>query len=213
MVARSFVKPNAGEIHIAKFSGNISTVLLPVKSILLNPVYSKGQVNINWKTEGEINSAYFEAQRSYNGIDFEPAGRVNSAVPNGGNAGYSIIDNRYSSNSSTIYYRIKAVDINGNITYSSIVTVRVNKEIAVSTWPNPFVNTVSFNYDANNASVLTINISDAGGRKVKTQSSPVSKGLNTLTVSGLKDIQPGNYFIEITDQAAGRKHTSMLVKF
>lgn len=212
LVAKSFDKPNAGELHIAKFDAVINAGVLSSGSITLSPFYYNNQVTLNWQTAGDINAALFEAERSYNGTAFEKIGAINAAAANGGNAAYTVTDKNINNNAGILYYRIKVTDKNGITSYSALTTLHINKENEVSVWPNPFVSKVSFNYNASNSGAINTRITDITGKTIKTQNFSVYKGLNGLTITDLQGIEPGNYFIEITDTHTGKKVNVKTIK-
>lgn len=206
IIARAFVKPNAGEVHIAPFSAAIGGSTLAVRKINLNPQYSNNQVAVNWTTESEINSAYFEVERSYDGNVFEQAGKINSQAVNGSNGAYSITDKSFRYGVPVLYYRIKAVDINGIISYSFVAAVRISStNITASSWPNPFVNSITLNYTSPAAAEIEVQINSLEGSKIRSQQFSVIKGQNILPVTGLVQLQPGSYLIIINNLFTGSR--------
>ena len=99
----------------------------------------KGQTAslLNWKTSQEINSNYFNVERSTDAVNFIYIGRVaaagNSQVP----VEYYFTDNYPASGLN--YYRLKQVDIDGHFTYTPSRLVRFDGSDAglVKYFPNP----------------------------------------------------------------------------
>jgi len=85
-----------------------------------------GQVNgceikLSWGTSHEIGNAYFEIERSFDGKRFFPIGKVNGS-------GNSIKPSSYYYQDGNIFkenyfYRLKAVDFNGDFIYSDIIKI------------------------------------------------------------------------------------------
>ncbi|MGN7886776.1 C25 family cysteine peptidase [Dyadobacter sp. 22481] len=107
------------------------------------------KVNVTWVTASERNNSHFVIERSYNAKNFEAIGsmegRGDSDVP----TSYEFTDlNPFAG---TNYYRLKQVDratdvngetVEGEITYSKIVSVTREGTSALVVWPNPTVGKV-----------------------------------------------------------------------
>ena len=105
---------------------NISTV--PIKSIGLQARQTNGQVLLQWQTIGEDNAASFIIQRSTHGASFTDIG-TESAVGKGNNS-YGFTDK--TPVDGLIYYRIKAIDKDGFISYSPTTQLSiVNSQLSI----------------------------------------------------------------------------------
>ncbi len=112
-------------------------VVLPATGLELFLKSEDERIVINWKTITEVNTNYFEVQRSNDGRDFTTIGSEPAA-------GYSNAPKNYSkydqlSTSGTYYYRIKLVDRDGRFSYSEVKSTMYEmngKEITAG--PNPF---------------------------------------------------------------------------
>ncbi|MEM1327417.1 MAG: T9SS type A sorting domain-containing protein [Bacteroidota bacterium] len=96
-------------------------------------------VNLHWSTASEINSDYFEIQRSEEGKVWKGLGQVNAA-------GNSLLPLDYAfedvdAPSGVIYYRLKQVDLDDTFSYSSVIAVKaVDKTKELLVFPNPISN-------------------------------------------------------------------------
>ncbi len=87
------------------------------------------QVNVNWATEIENNISHFEVEKSENAIDFYTIQKINALnKPNR----YSVKDVQPFLNK-TNYYRIKSVERSGEIEYTNIKSINIDRK-------NNFVN-------------------------------------------------------------------------
>ncbi len=95
-------------------------------------VLNKAAVDVKWVTATEENVRHFEVQRSADGAQFNTIGLVQP-----GRSGYQFKDNAPLTGNN--YYRIKTVDLDGEVDYSPIVMVNVKNEnsIITSIYPNP----------------------------------------------------------------------------
>ncbi len=94
---------------------------LPINLLSFKAECNNGQNNLLWQTSSEQNNDYFTLEKSINGIDFN----VFTQVPSQGNSNtlqnYSAID--YTPFYGTNYYRLKQTDLDGQYTYSNIVSL------------------------------------------------------------------------------------------
>lgn len=185
---------------------------LSVQEITLTTVLNRNKVDINWQTVNEVNSAYFEAERSYDGINFEKISRVYSLAANGGNASYRSTDNSFLNTAAVLYYRIKMVDKDGKIAYSKIAPVKIDRQNEITVWPNPFISTVSFTYKTNKTTELNVRLFDMSGRTIKEQQFKITAGTSSLIINNLNNIPAGNYFLELQDVNSGDKQVKRIIK-
>ncbi len=161
-------------------------------------IAANGTVKINWNIETEINTQQYSIERSANAAQFSSIGILKAT----GSSKYSWIDNAPVAGNG--FYRIKAIDQNGAITYSSIVKISVGnklREIVVA--PNPIRGrTISLqlnNLDKGNYTFNILNnvcqnvfngyVTHAGGNSIQTIWLPAS-------------VTKGTYYIEVSRNTA-----------
>lgn len=119
---------------------------------------------VKWQTITEIGTNYFVVQRSVDGIHFTDAGSQSGAGNSTMVLNYKLTDNSLSMLSNIFYYRLKEVDVNGNISYTSIVSIKRNPNISpIIISPNP---TTGIIYLSNGQPIKTFILFDAIGRKI-----------------------------------------------
>jgi hypothetical protein len=136
---RSNLTPN----DIGADAGNFTFVTLPVKwKLFTAELLENDFVSLKFATTQEINNKEFVMERSFDGINFTKInsiqGKGNSNVVNN----YFYNDNISSLNKeiTTLYYRIKQVDFDGNFSYSTIEKVNLLADITTKSfavYPNP----------------------------------------------------------------------------
>lgn len=94
---------------------------LPVSILALSAVRRNHENVLNWKSGTELNMASFDAERSTDGKDFR---WFASAQPKGRNSAYEVTDETAAS---VVYYRLKLSDLDGHVSYSSIVSVKAGE--------------------------------------------------------------------------------------
>lgn len=133
----------------------IICAVLPVNLTAFTAQPNENGVLLNWTTSSETNNDYFLLEKSVDGILFSFIGKIagagNSTVP----LDYTFRDDELSAG--TVYYRLKQVDFNGTVSYSTIVSVNMN-ETLVEIFPNPNDGIFTVTCERNNARVAVINV-------------------------------------------------------
>lgn len=178
------------------------TYVLPVKFVSFDAAFAGNTINCKWTTEAEINNHHFELERSFDGNDFNTAAIIfNAENATNVKSNYSYKDNVASlQNKSTVFYRVKQVDIDGKSAYSNIVTVKLgaafSKSMQVS--PNPFTETLAFKFESAETGNAEIKILNLTGQPVATKNATVNKGGNNLQVGNLGNLSKGVYLAQIS---------------
>ncbi len=166
----------------------------PVELLTFTGQKNRSVIDLVWQTASEINSDYFEVQRSTDGSRFTAIGKVNAVGNSTAIETYSLVDEQ--PNVGTNFYRLKIVDTDGTFEYSDIIQIGFNENGIVKVYPNPVRgDRFLLEYDATSNEDVNIMIFDALGRVVSTQKFEVDKGINVLTIP-ISDISNGIYLME-----------------
>jgi hypothetical protein len=190
---------------------NTSTPL-PVTLTSFTAKVVASDVILNWTTSSEVNNYGFYIERSINGAEFEEInfikGQLNSSVL----IKYNDIDvNPFGANT-TLYYRLRQVDFNGDFAYSATVAVKKasNTLQSVSVFPNPVAGVLNIEFVSNTAGNTTIQIFDINGRIVGQKDLQSIAGLNALSMDEVAQLNAGVYFVKI--ESAGDTQMVKLIK-
>jgi hypothetical protein len=182
------------------------TAALPVNLLeLRGKLNTNTTVSLNWSTSSESNNSGFYIERNetndlagWNSLGFVAgAGNSNSSKQ------YSFTDSHIDLNK--IYrYRLKQVDINGQIKYSTELIIRVKdlqkQEIMLSVYPNPVAGSAAIRYNLPASGMTTLKLYDILGKEITTIASgfqskgayylpldvnhlPIHNGMYVLTLS------------------------------
>lgn len=171
------------------------SVVLPINGIELLAKRNEANVIVNWSTQSEQNSSYFEIERSYNGIDFIKIGQMQASGFSSTTKLYQFTD--VTAAKSLIFYRLKMIDVNASYKFSPIIKVPKsgvnNQEFLL--YPNPAISDVSVALNESTKEVLLLKVTNQLGQVVK--STQVIKGthLLKLDISGLPS---GIYSVVLT---------------
>ena len=182
---------------IAKFIASIPTPL-PVNVISFTGKAIAAGNQLNWTVAQEIDFSHYEVLRSDNGRDFNAVGTVYALNNSLDMKSYSFVDADAKSDLS--YYKLRLVDNNGSVAYSSLVVVsRTNIVPTVSNvFPNPASTQLNVELNGVATDNMTVTIQDLTGKilyqaeNVSAQSSVYSFDINTLN--------RGVYIIRIQDE-------------
>jgi hypothetical protein len=177
---------------------NISAPLA-VKLIRFYVVPAAGEVMLHWITSMEANNHFFAIERSADGRHFMEIGQVPGYGTTSQEQQYQFNDTRPISGKS--WYRLRQVDIDGNVSYTPVLMINrdVNIQQPVRLYPNPVNGTsvyLNFNSDKageqtymlyNQAGMLlklfTIN-QIAGTQLIELQTGPLPAGIYTIRQKG-----------------------------
>lgn len=182
------------EINALKQEGELRTIITEFSGSFP----STTELAVNWKTEPEYRSDFFEVEYSINGRDwlkFSESERFDAA-------GFSIeqmaYSNEYSDQKRPLYYlRVKATDLDGEVFYSDIVVLRRNlEEVGVyRVYPNPFTDHINIAFNDIINGDVQIEIYDALGRKVSDTAITVPDIFTRIDVG---DLARGTYALRVT---------------
>lgn len=127
---------------------------------------SKGEnVDLQWKTESETNSAYFAVERGTDGAQFLEIGRVTAHGNSTARRDYAWTDHHPLAGNN--YYRLRQVDADGAFEYSQIVTATHRAPMALQELIlHPVRQTLAFSLSREAAALLHIDVLDQRGRNV-----------------------------------------------
>jgi len=150
---------------------------------------------LEWSTSSEINSQYFDIERSADGIVFNKIGTVNAAGNSSIVRNYSFTDPAVPEHN---YYRLKQVDIDGKFEYSKVILID-NKNYGGNfrVINNPFTDALDIDFGRTQAGKTDIRLLDVTGKEIYHAVNDVS-GQSRLRVnlSG-RGLSAGIYLLQV----------------
>ena len=164
-----------GKPDVAVGNGSLSSVSillngadfpLPVELSYFNANISGSVVNLNWRTETEVNNYGFDIERKAN-KDWEKIGFVQGNGNSNAPKEYSFEDDELYGGSE-FQYRLKQIDTDGQFEYSDIVEVEItpDKFTLFQNYPNPFNPITTIRYQLPTQSKVVITVYDFLGAEV-----------------------------------------------
>jgi hypothetical protein len=175
-------------------------VILPLQLTDFNGHIVNADARLNWKTESEENTLSFIIERSLDGRSYTTAGTIQAANETGAHQ-YSFIDKSINQlGVSTIYYRLKQVDIDGKSTYSRILSLPVEQTHSrVVCYPNPVTSETSITITLQKAGQVQARLINNMGQVVQTQQWQLLSGSTSFPLN-MTQLPKGLYFLEISSQ-------------
>jgi hypothetical protein len=175
------------------------STVLPVTILGFTANYeSANNVKVSWATTNEINAAYYEVERSSDGIGFNGVAQEDASQSLNPVHSYSINDQLYNINSNIIYYRLRIVDNDGKYTYSNVVSVKLNQpQNNFSIYPNPVDNYAVMNVYAEKQGTGVLRVIDNSGKPLTSKSFSVTNGNNSVVIDQLGFLPRGIYVIQV----------------
>jgi hypothetical protein len=188
----------------------IGCTILPVELVDFDAQPALRHVDISWSTASERNSAFFEVERSADGISFLPIGRVPSAGDSQAMNHYAMVDDDPITGHS--FYRLKQHDKDGRYALSDLVPVHFRPGPGtLELFPNPTLGRLEVRFGSSQEDLVRWRVMDASGRLVREGSRAAHPGSNRLVLD-LEALEQGSYLIELRDATGATTGVSRFVK-
>lgn len=178
------VGPSNAIATFSPFTFGSSAVALPILLSSFTGMEKDCQAQLEWTTGLEENASGFEVQQSADGNNFTTAAFIKA---NETPSHYQIsLPQTVQQN----FYRIRLVDLDGNSTYSAILTVKLNclaLTQALAVYPNPVVTGSNMEVrftSADSKGEARLQMVDMNGRIVYNRQVQVNIGINLYTIQG-----------------------------
>lgn len=160
-------------------------VELPVELLDFTATKLHHEILLEWSTATEVNNAYFEVERSADGLRFESM----DVVKGEGNS-ISLKEYTYIDSSPLLgknYYRLKQVDFDGSAEYSEFVAVNNLNRVRLNLYPNPTSKNLN----------LDIPLENYQWQIISTNGAIMKNGTQELTSLDLSDFAAGIYYFQL----------------
>ncbi len=180
-----------------------SSAVIPVEMISFYAKPQSQTVKLDWLTATERNNAYFDVQRSTDGQTWTNIGTVKGNGTTASKQTYNFTDEAPLSRLN--YYRLKQVDFDGKLDFSSVVAVNMaSNGKGFSIYPNPVsdkLNVLSYNLDTEGS----VQVFDMKGSLIKT-----TKLINNQLI--VNDLPIGSYQMRLVDRNGATTEITRFVK-
>jgi hypothetical protein len=172
-----------------------STTLPVVLEQFIANKQDDGSVKLSWSTSQEVNSDYYEIDRSSDQTDWAPLGTVKAKGYSSITSDYSFIDK--TPVNGTGYYRLKMVDLDGKYVFSKTVSITSSSnDQALVIYSNPFSDQIRMKINVSRSQNLIMTVSDMVGKTLVAQSYNAQAGDNFVNLQP-KGVSSGMYVLHI----------------
>lgn len=183
---------NAGsEIYASKLQPS-GILVLPFAFINTGVQQASGMLRINWTAGNETNIASYILEKSVDGKRFSEWTKL--AAKGSRQYSFSVANSIVTES----YFRIVAINMAGNKTYSPILSIASLKSASALVYPNPYKNNFSVRISDLNTESVSLSIYSTSGQRLFVKQFRVQAGQNNLSVDGL-GIATGTYHLVVTD--------------
>jgi len=198
-------RTSSGDMDIdgIRVSNSWTLAPLPVELSSFSAIRIEGGVELNWKTETEVNNYGFEIERNYSEesrreLGWEKIGFVEGHGNSNSIKEYQYIDRN--ALSGTYSYCLKQIDNDGSFSYSKTVQITIdalmNYELSQN-YPNPFNPYTSITFTLPVEGIVKIDLFNILGQKMQNIINEVkTEGVHTVIFDS-KQLNSGVYFYKL----------------
>lgn len=192
-----------------------TVVALPIELSEFFAINDNNNILLKWKTITEINSNYFDVERSDDGQFFFSIGKVNATGNSSNPLSYSFLDTKLSyNNGSQIFYRLKLVDKDGSIKYSSHISIKpVFNGITIKNIYPTIIrkgDVVAVEVASDKSRTINVVVMDETGRSLHILKSELSIGNNKITFVPRVNNMKGMLFVKFVSDNFQQTKTLIL---
>ncbi|WP_221394292.1 T9SS type A sorting domain-containing protein [Dyadobacter sp. NIV53] len=155
---------------------------LPVTLVNFDVTATETSIQLNWNTSAEINSDYFDIERSLTGKSWAKIGSISieerliASAHNTTLKQYNYTDNEPFNGENL--YRLKMVDKDGTFSFSTIRSATFDTKNGMSIYPNPVSDKLFITSNKNNK-IAEVTFLNLRGETLLTQKAVSRDGINT----------------------------------
>ncbi len=199
-VARMYANSESGDTYtddaFAVMGANQAP--LAIRLVSFNGTFTGSAAQLNWEVAAEINTAFYEIQRSEDGVNFKTTGRVDVNGSCYANKTYHFTD-AVANGTAIYYYRLKETGMNGTVFFSDVLKLNNGNALfrISNCGPNPFHSYIQFQAMLKENTSVEIKVMDVNGAVLLKKHFNGMKGNNLLRVDQLDHLPSGIYLIEM----------------
>ncbi|GGB04215.1 WD40/YVTN/BNR-like repeat-containing protein [Puia dinghuensis] len=194
--------------------GMFETILysidLPLSLLQLTGADEGDHIRLDWQTGDETFMAHLQLERSTDGNHFQSVTEVGLQ----GGAGphtYTFNDYGASQLSGHIFYRVKTIDLTGQVNYSNIVTFDRGASDRATVLGTLFQNSLRVQVSSSSQQTIALLLYDMAGKLLATKSAEVYAGTSNTDWDGLAWLPRGVYLI--TTRTRTGRFTQKVTRF
>ncbi len=181
------------------FDFGFKSSLLPFSKFDLTATLASNKVLLKWETIDEVNALSFQVEKSVNEANhFVSIAEVKAATNTFGGRTYNLPDDVSAHANSTIYYRVRLIEKDGNVKFSNVATIKLGTQTIAQVWPKPFQNKINIALYSQLTQDAVIELFDMAGKKVFSTKYQMTKGQNQFAINMQNELAAGLYQLKIS---------------
>jgi hypothetical protein len=183
---------------------------LPVEWTSIDVERDNDDAVLEWAVASELNNAFYEVERSFDGVFFQPVGRMDGQGTTQRAADYRFVDQDVVKEGyANVFYKVRQVDTDGAFTYSETVELVLgdDRSINLSVYPNPANGQVFLEYFTHGKGTVVIELLDGNGQLITSRTSDSFQSKLRFDTS---DLASGLYLFRVSNEGSVRS-TKFLV--
>jgi glucose/arabinose dehydrogenase len=173
-------------------------ILLPLNLITFNGKLINGQTELNWKIEVDEKLGWLEIEKSTNRQNFITIGSVTNNI-------IRFVDKLPSIGNN--YYRIKAVSVDGKVSYTNIINIVYQPSYFVmQVYPNPVKNELKLHLTSDKTCNIQLRIANGAGQNFYNTTVILKPGVNNFNLN-VSTWPSQTYFVNVTS-IDGKQHAT-----
>ncbi len=164
---------------------------LPVNWLYVRALAANNSVQVQWATSTEINNKYYSVQKSNDGKLFKTISTV--SIPDNTLYGEHFYSYNDKSPNNINYYRIAQTDFDGSISYSTVVSIKMNADLKVAQYVQR--SNIVVTVTGANAELANIKLTSTDGRLISINKVLLNTGYNQFKIN--KPSRPGLYILTV----------------
>jgi hypothetical protein len=174
--------------------------LLAVQFTSSSAIKHNTGIAVSWEVTNETTVQEYVIERSFNGHVFSAIATVARKLSGSNNNQYHFTDDVAGNEQPLVYYRVKAVNSNGQPAYSRMMQVSCLLNTAHATiTPNPARAFATLYYAADYPVMVFVRLVDARGKLVWKKQYTAHAGMNMLPLTNLQAVPAGIYTVQVYD--------------
>jgi trimeric autotransporter adhesin len=179
-----------------------TSVTLPLSTLKFSGRYAEMVSYLKWETNNELQTSYFEVERSITNGIYEKIGKVQAVGNANEKSNYTFNDQEAGKlGAPRIFYRLKIIHADGSYAYSTVVVIEMPGSFItrITIFPNPAEKITTVLISSPAEQQVKLELVDVAGRKVMTKNALLKKGENRIQID-LGSLRAGVYFLRIKGQ-------------
>ena len=169
---------------------------LPVRFLQFTGQARGAVVDLAWTTATEVNSSHFIVERSADGSNYLPIGRIGAAGASALPINYAFVDPAPVTGMN--YYRLQQVDLDGKAVWSNTVGVLFRAtRVPIQVFPNPANELLNVLVDVPLEHGSSWRFMDASGRTISTGTAQAQGNDERSILLNTNALEPGSYMVEL----------------